>query len=55
MFLESMLVFLASVLKNYIRFLINLVIVLRTRLYCENRKNIDYDIFSTIILQLKEK
>lgn len=54
MFLESMLVFLASLLKNYIRFLINLVIVLGTRLYCENRKNITYDIFSTIILTLKE-
>ena len=54
MFLESMLVFLASLLKNYIRFLINLVIVLGTRLYCENRKNIAYDIFSTIKLTLKE-
>ena len=44
MFLESMLVFLAPVLKKYIRLLINLVIVLGTRLYCENRKNIAYDI-----------
>ena len=29
--------------SNYIRFLINLVFMLRARLYCEDRKNIVYD------------
>lgn len=38
MFLESMLVFLASLLKNYIRFFNNLYFVLRTRIYCEDHK-----------------
>ena len=31
-------------LKNYIRFFINLVFVLRTRLYCENLKKIAYNL-----------
>ena len=46
MFLESMLVFLASFVSssrracfNYTRFFINLYFVLCTRIYCEDRKN----------------
>lgn len=45
-FLEAMLVFLALLLKNYIRFLISFHFAsFACSKNCENRKNIAYDVF----------
>ena len=47
---KSMLLFVASIFIRCIRFFINLFFVLCTRKYCEDRKNIAYNIFLTMRL-----